>query len=71
MSKVKAIPPSLDEKGYTVKEANLILNLQDGQTRNVFKIFGVKKIKNVYYANLKQIEKMLNRKNRCIKDYDL
>ena len=65
------IPPSIKEAGYTVEEAVSILKINKAQVSNLYREYKVNKINNRYFATIDQIQQMINRKNRYIKEYDL
>ena len=65
------LPPPRNPLGYTVKESCPILQLKAVQVSNLFKAFGVKKIKNSYYATPDELLTIMRRENRCLKEYDI
>jgi len=57
--------------GYSVKEASVILCTSLKQTSALFQKFNIPKIDLKYYATKEDLERILNRPNRKIKEYDL
>jgi hypothetical protein len=67
----KLIPPPKNSHGYTVKEACTILSLKKTQVYKLLKTYNIVKTANIMYIPKNQLQRIFDRKNRTIKDYDI
>jgi hypothetical protein len=67
----KTLPPSKEIYGYTIREACDILLLKKSQVYNLCKQYPTVKISRTTYISQNQLQLMLTRRNRYLKEYDI